>query len=40
MDFIEPTQVEDPSALFASLKGMVRDSEYHPDNQAKKTGYS
>ena len=37
MDFIEPTQVEDPSALFASLKGMVRDSEYHPDNQAKKT---
>ena len=37
MDFIEPTQVEDPSALFASLKGMVRDREYHPDNQARKT---
>ena len=37
MDFIEPTQVEDPSALFASLKGMVRDKEYHPDNQARKT---
>ncbi len=37
MDFIEPTQVEDPSALFASLKGMVRDQNYHPDNQASKT---
>lgn len=37
MDFIEPTQVEDPSALFASLKGMVRDRDYHPDNQSEKT---
>ena len=37
MDFIEPTQIEDPSALFASLKGMVRDPNYHPDNQTKKT---
>ena len=37
MDFIEPTQIEDPSALFASLKAMVRDREYHPDNQARKT---
>ena len=37
MDFIEPTQVEDPSALFATLKGMVRDRDYHPDNQKKKT---
>ena len=37
MDFIEPTQVEDPSALFATLKGMVRDKDYHPDNQKKKT---
>ena len=37
MDFIEPTQVEDPSALFASLKAMVRDKNYHPDNQSKKT---
>ena len=23
MDFVEPTQIEDPSALFATLKGMV-----------------
>ncbi len=37
MDFIEPTQIEDPSALFASLKGMVRDRNYHPKNQGKKT---
>ena len=37
MDFIAPTQIEDPSALFATLKGMVRDEKYHPDNQAKKT---
>lgn len=37
MDFIEPTQVEDPSALFATLKGMVRDENYDPKNQAQKT---
>ncbi|HCC43306.1 MAG TPA: hypothetical protein DEQ32_02830 [Gammaproteobacteria bacterium] len=37
MDFLEPTQMEDPSALFASLKGMVRDRDYHPENQSKKT---
>ena len=37
MDFIAPTQIEEPSALFATLKGMVRDEKYHPDNQAKKT---
>ncbi|MEL7186608.1 MAG: PEP-utilizing enzyme, partial [Pseudomonadota bacterium] len=37
MDFIEPTQVEDPSALFATLKGMVRDKDYDPKNQSKKT---
>ena len=37
MDFIEPTQVEDPSALFATLKGMVRDENYDPSNQAQKT---
>ena len=37
MDFIEPTQIEDPSALFATLKAMVRDKEYHPDQQAEKT---
>ena len=33
MDFVEPTQVEDPSALFATLKGMVQDQSYHPKNQ-------
>ena len=37
MDFIEPTQIEDPTALFASLKGMVRDHNYDPKNQAQKT---
>jgi pyruvate,water dikinase len=37
MDFIEPTQVEDPSALFATLKGMVRDKNYDPKNQSNKT---
>ena len=37
MDFIEPTQIEDPSALFATLKGMVRDHSYDPKNQARKT---
>ena len=30
-------QIEDPSALFATLKAMVRDKEYHPDQQAEKT---
>ena len=37
LDFIEPTQKEDPSGLFASLKSMVRDKSYHPDNQKVKT---
>ena len=37
LDFIEPTQEEDPSGLFASLKSMVRDKSYHPDNQKAKT---
>lgn len=37
MDFVEPTQVEDPSALFATLKGMVRDENYDPKNQSIKT---
>ncbi len=37
MDFFEATQVEDPSALFATLKGMVRDKNYDPKNQAIKT---
>lgn len=33
LDFVEATQVEDPSALFASLKAMVRDKDYDPKNQ-------
>ena len=33
MDFIEPTQVEDPSALFATLKAMVGDDDYDPKDQ-------
>ena len=33
MDFVEPTQVEDPSALFATLKTMVQDQDYDPKNQ-------
>ena len=33
MDFVEPTQVEDPSALFATLKAMVADSDYDPADQ-------
>ena len=33
MDFIEPTQSEDPSALFASLKAMVADPDYDPRQQ-------
>ena len=37
LDFIEPTQIEDPSALFATLKNMVRDKNYDPKNQSDKT---
>lgn len=33
MDFVEPTQAEDPTALFASLKAMVQDQDYDPKNQ-------
>ncbi len=33
MDFVEPTQVEEPSALFATLKTMVADKSYHPKDQ-------
>ena len=33
MDFIEPTQVEDPSALLATLKAMVGDDDYDPRDQ-------
>lgn len=34
MDFVEPTQVEDSSALFATLRGMVQDPDYDPKSQA------
>lgn len=37
MDFIEPTQLEDPAALFATIKSMVRDKDYDPKNQAERT---
>ncbi len=33
MDFVEPTQIEDPSALFATLKAMVGDPDYDPRQQ-------
>ena len=33
LDFIEPTQEEDPSALLATLKSMVQDADYDPKNQ-------
>ncbi len=33
LDFIEPTQEEDPSALLATLKTMVQDADYDPKNQ-------
>ena len=33
MDFLEPTQVEDPAALFATLRGMVQDPDYDPKSQ-------
>ena len=33
LDFIEPTQAEDPSATFATLKSMVQDENYDPKNQ-------
>ncbi len=36
MDFVEPTQIEDPSALFATIKAMVVDEDYDPKNQEKK----
>ena len=36
MDFVVPTQVEDPSALFATLKAMVQDPDYHPSLQEKR----
>ena len=33
LDFIDPTQREDPSAIFATLKIMVPDDNYDPGNQ-------
>ena len=36
MDFVEPTQVEDPSALFAPLKAMVQDPDYDPRQQEER----
>ena len=33
LDFIEPTQAEDPSATFATLKSMVQNTNYDPKDQ-------
>ena len=39
MDFVEPTQVEDPSALFAPLKAMVQDPDYDPKQQEERAAH-
>ena len=36
LDFVEPTQIEEPSALFASLRAMVTDLSYDPSDQDKR----
>ena len=36
LDFVDPTQAEDPAALFATLKAMVGDQDYDPENQRAK----
>ena len=36
LDFVEPTQAEDPSGLFATLKAMVGDEGYDPEHQRAK----
>ena len=36
LDFIEPTQEEDPSALLATLKTMVQDTDYDPKDQERR----
>ena len=36
LDFLEPPQAEDPSALFATLKRMVQDAEYDPKEQERR----
>ena len=35
-DFVEPTQTEDPSGLLATLKAMVGDKDYDPEQQRVK----
>ncbi len=37
MDFVEPTQREDPAAMITTLKAMVADRTYHPRNQEART---
>jgi pyruvate,water dikinase len=36
LDFVEPTQAEDPSGLLATLKAMVGDEGYDPEHQRAK----
>ena len=36
MDFVEPTQLEEPSGLFATLKNMVGDADYNPDDASNR----
>ena len=36
MDFVEPTQVEDPAGLFVTLKRMVQDAKYDPKDQDRR----
>jgi phosphohistidine swiveling domain-containing protein len=36
LDFVDPTQAEDPSGLFATLKVMVGDEDYDPEHQRAK----
>ena len=36
LDFVEPTQTEDPSGLLATLKAMVGDAGYDPERQRAK----
>ncbi|XOV85449.1 MAG: PEP/pyruvate-binding domain-containing protein [bacterium] len=36
LDFVEPTQKEDQTALFATLKSMVGDKDYDPKNQSER----
>ena len=37
LDFVEPTQAEDPAALFVTLKRMVQDAGYDPKDQLRRT---